>query len=130
MKYTWVLFQNKGLFPEFQTNCTSQSSGANIYIGSVLAKTLRWNFIHLTRYCFVIALLLTKSIIALILARVSLTRMKKYQPGLLLPRTKILFSIIALEYPEGPRKNREIRNAVLKSRRYERAHKNATLWNF
>ena len=76
---------------------------------------------------FVIALLLTKSIIALILARVSLTRMKKYQPGLLLPRTKILFSIIALEYPEGPRKNREIRNAVLKSRRFERAHKNATL---
>jgi len=25
----------------------------------------------------------------------------------------VLFSIIALEYPEGPRKNREIRNVVL-----------------
>ena len=55
--------------------------------------------------------------------------MKKYQPGLLLPRTKILFSIIALEYPEGPRKNREIRNIVLKLAALI-AYKNATLWNF
>ena len=86
--------------------------------------------IHLTRYCFRYCSTVsrTKSIIALILARVSLTRMKKIQPlSLLSPQLRELFSIIALEYPEAPRKNREIRNAVLKSRRFERAHKNATL---
>ena len=73
--------------------------------------------IHLTRYCFRYCSTVsrTKSIIALILARVSLTRMKKIQPlSLLSPQLRELFSIIALEYPEAPRKNREIRNAVLK----------------
>ena len=41
--------------------------------------------------------------------------MKKIQPlSLLSPQLRELFSIIALEYPEAPRKNREIRNAVLK----------------
>ena len=57
---------------------------------------------------FVIALCtVNKSIIALILVRVSLTRMKKYQLSLLLAQAWVVFSIIALEYPEGPRKNRE-----------------------
>ena len=55
--------------------------------------------------------------------------MKKYQLSLLSPQAWVLFSIIALEYPEGPRKNREIRNVVLKLAALI-AHKNATLWNF